>query len=308
MELIEHPCAVCGADQSRPYQQIAEWCLVRCSRCGVVYLNPSPTEDALRRLYTEAYYSSHHLQDDHSTKTVEQEIVQRMPAAKSLASEVQLPCRWLDVGCASGYLIAAGKRLGCEVEGVELSEWAASFAVQKLGLRVFCGKLGEYVRDSADRVFDLITAMAYLEHSPAPMEDLRAMAGLLPPNGVLVVRLPNLGSFDRRWHGDQWRGWSLPYHLYHFAPRSLAGLMEQVGLTPYRLDAGFWNPLVHLREAIRGDGLRADHPLEGRPGIAESREGRPYPASVDLPLWKIHVKALLGRMFSGRDMVIYARK
>jgi len=306
-DLIRHDCAACGSVKSRPFRQIEGWQLVCCAACGAVYLNPSPTEAALRDLYNEAYFSGLQLQHDHTQDMVEKGIQMRMAPARQLVGDVGSQRRWLDVGCASGYLIAAGKRLGCEVEGVEVSAWAVRFAVDVLGLSVFRGTLREYCRVSSGSRFELITAMAYLEHSPMPLEDLRAMAGLMAPGGDLVVRVPNLDSFDRRWHGDQWRGWSLPHHLYHFTASSLTRLLERAGFTLYRLDIGFWNPVVHLREALRGDGLRADHVYEGRESIPEGKGRAPDTGESPSPL-KAHLKMLLGRIFSGRDMILYAHK
>jgi SAM-dependent methyltransferase len=259
-------------------------------------------------LYTDAYFSERHVQEDHSTSAVEREIGLRLETARGLMEEASSPCRWLDIGCASGYLIAAGSRLGCEVEGIEISEWAATFAAGTLGLRVFGGTLSEFSKVSDGRRYGLITAMAYLEHSATPLEDLVSIADLLSPAGVFVVRLPNRSGFDRYWHGDLWHGWHLPYHLYHFTPASLRRLIERVGLVPYRIDTGFWNPLVHLREALRGDGIRADHPFEGRP---RDLEIQPSPVAVANPRPSSltgRVKPYLAPIFSGRDMIVYARK
>jgi SAM-dependent methyltransferase len=288
--------------------RLGEWALLQCGGCGVVYLNPSPTEKELRGLYTQAYFTEHQLQSSHAREKVENEIASRLGVARQLAGEVGPPSRWLDVGCASGYLIAAGQRLGHEVAGVEISEWAAAFATQELGLEVFHGTLEEFARDWDGRDFNLITAMAYIEHSSTPLEDLRTMGKLVGPGGRVVLRVPNVKSLDRHWHGGLWRGWSLPYHMYHFHPGPLLRLAERAGLTPYQLDLGFWNPLVHLREALRGDGLRADHPLEGRPGIDDSTGHLGVAGMASQASWKAIVKSLLGRALTGRDMILYARK
>jgi SAM-dependent methyltransferase len=307
-ELTLHACKACGSDRVSGFKRQGGWRLVRCAGCNVVYLNPSPSETELQRLYTAAYFQDHQLQEDHSPAAAEAEIHLRMDSARRLIREAPSPCRWLDIGCASGYLLAAGQRLGCAVEGIEISEWAADFAVSTLGLTVFHGTLGQFMQSWDGRGFGLITALAYLEHSPAPLEDASAVARLLLPGGVFVVRLPNRSSFDRFWHGESWRGWSLPYHLYHFNPASLRRLVARAGLTPYRFDAGFWNPVVHRREFQRGDGLRGDHPLEGRSRRADAGSS-PSPASIAGPSPLMGVaKRLLGGVFSGRDMILYARK
>jgi SAM-dependent methyltransferase len=308
LELVEIPCDICGSGDWLPYRQVGEWRLVRCAGCGVVRLNPRPSEAELGRLYSQEYFASYEVQHDHSPEAVAQEVEVRLDAAEGLARQVKGACRWLDVGCASGYLIAAGMRLGYEVEGVEISEWAARFAAQELGLPVFWGTLSEYFTRFRERSFNLVTAMAYLEHSSYPRQDLNHIAELLEPGGVAVMRVPNLTSFDRLWHGPAWRGWQAPYHLYHFTPKHLMEAMRRQGLEPYKIDLGFWNPAVHLREGLRGDGLRADHPLEGR-GPWDTR-GRALSGRDTTPTHaaRIWLKSILGRAFTGRDMIIYARK
>jgi hypothetical protein len=84
--------------------------------------------------------------------------------------------------------------------------------------------------------------------------------------------------------------------------------MRRQGLEPYRIDLGFWNPAVHLREALRGDGLRADHPLEGRGPwdtrgrVSSGRDTTPRQAA------RAWLRAILARVLTGRDMIIHARK
>jgi len=308
LELVETPCEVCGSGDWLPYRQVGEWRLVGCVNCGVVRLNPRPSEAELGRLYSQDYYIENQIQDDHSPAAVAREIDLRLDVAEQLAAHAEGPCRWLDVGCASGYLIAAGMRLGFDVEGVEISEWAARFAARELGLIVFRGTLTDYLIGFRGRRFNLVTAMAYLEHSFQPRQDLNHIAELLEPGGVAVVRVPNLASFDRLWHGQAWRGWSVPYHLYHFTPKGLMGAMRRQGLEPYRIDLGFWNPAVHLREALRGDGLRADHPLEGR--RPREPHGRALPGGRSIPRQaaRAWLRAILARVLTGRDMIIHARK
>lgn len=308
MKLVHCRCDVCGSEAGRLFKRVGEWYLERCAGCGVVRLNPRPSERDLERLYSENYYVDHDLQDDHTPEVVEYEIDLRMESAARLRGEVGEPCRWLDIGCASGYLIAAGKRLGCDVEGVEISEWAARFAVEQLALRVFCGSLDEYVKTSPRSSFNLVTAMAYLEHSPHPQEDLRLMARLLEPGGAVVIRVPNMAGFDRVWHGPSWRGWSLPYHQYHFTPKDVLGILKRAELRPYGMDLGFWNPVVHLREALRGDGVRADHPLEGRPNVGRAVGLGAAQTEVRGRSLRAWLKARLSPVLSGRDMIVYARK
>ena len=301
------PCGLCGETDSRPFNRLREWSLVQCRACNGVFLNPRPTRAALTRLYSQEYFTEKRLQHDHRASVVKAEVALRADPVAQLTAEAGHVGRWLDIGCASGYLLAAARRAGWHVQGVEISEWAAQFASVELGLTVFCGTLEGFAEDDHVGEFDLVTAMAYLEHSPSPPEDIRLIRRMLLPGGVVAIRVPNLGSFDRLWHGDRWRGWDPPFHLFHFTVRRLRELLEEEGLAVYRVHREFWNPLVHIREWRLGEGLRADHPYEGRDRLQSTMSlGRGRSAGARG--LKSGVRALLGPILTGRDMVLYARK
>jgi SAM-dependent methyltransferase len=298
-------CEICQVDEASDFRLVGEWRLVRCRRCDLVYLNPRPDAQELGNLYSERYFEARELQHEHAREAVEREISGRIPSVLRLLEKIDLPCTWLDIGSASGYLLAAAQRCGCNVQGVEISEWASAFARDSLGLPVFTGTLQEYASAGEKPGFNLISMMSYLEHSQSPLADLDIAAQLLMPGGIVVIRVPNLGSFDRFWHGKHWWGWHLPYHLYHFTPGTLSKILIKAGLTPYRIEKGFWNPLVHLREARLGDGIRADHPLEARSHHSASEPGGHSRQRLTVIR---HIKSALSILLTGRDMIVYARK
>ena len=51
------PCPCCGSSQSRPFLACDGFGFVRCRDCSVVYQNPRPVFDDLRRRYGEDYFS-----------------------------------------------------------------------------------------------------------------------------------------------------------------------------------------------------------------------------------------------------------
>ena len=94
--------------------------IVRCLRCGLVYVNPQ--EDA-RSIYLR--YSS--MEDE---LYVSEEQGRRQAARIILKSIAKYAHKGkiLDIGCATGFLLDEAKKQGWEAYGVELSKWAANFA------------------------------------------------------------------------------------------------------------------------------------------------------------------------------------
>jgi hypothetical protein len=55
-------------------------------------------------------------------------------------------------------------------------------------------------------------------------------AALLPPDGLLVVAVPNFGSLQARVFGARWFALDLPRHLVHLDARGLRSGLEALGL------------------------------------------------------------------------------
>ena len=52
---------------------------------------------------------------------------------------------------------------------------------------------------------------------------------IIKPDGVLVIRVPNLDSWDERLFRTSWAGYDAPRHLYIFRPKTLSAMLEQQG-------------------------------------------------------------------------------
>src|SRR3954470_21483743 len=102
--------------------------LYRCERCGTVAQPSLPKGDALLDLYCQ-------MRDD---RYLDEEDGRRATARRLLdqIGSFAPSGRLLDVGCGHGLLLDEARKLGYEVEGLELSEHAAAYARRELGLTV----------------------------------------------------------------------------------------------------------------------------------------------------------------------------
>jgi len=143
--------------------------------------------------------------------------------------------RVLDLGCASGALGAALRARGAYVVGVENDPEYAARARERLDQVV------EADLEALDPVplgrFDVLVAGDVLEHLQDPWTVLRRFAGIVEPDGTVVVSLPNVrhwetifaiavqGRFPRRNEGVFDRT-----HLRWFTLHDAWSLVEQAGL------------------------------------------------------------------------------
>lgn len=195
--------------------------IVRCLACGHMQLDRFPTEAELGEAYGEAA----------SEDYVEEEAGQRETARIALERIERhvAPGAILDLGCWVGFLLAVARERGWQTLGVEPSEFASTYARERLGLEVIRDDLFE--ADLGGRRFDAVVMGDVIEHLPRPADALDRMAEMLNPGGVAYLALPDAGSRLARRMGARW--WSvIPTHVQYFTRPSLFTLLRRRGWEP----------------------------------------------------------------------------
>lgn len=296
-------CNLCSSDYSQVYLEVGQWLLVRCRECGLIYLNPRPSVHELPELYSSEYFTEVISSDFTHLPTSEREIETLVRSqslrVQRLGQHASPPGRLLDVGCGPGFFLACASRQGWDVQGIDISQWAADYAEEYLGLEVQV-KAPAQIGDLWHNAFDAITMFHLLEHLPDPLEALQAIREALRENGVLIIVVPNISGFEARYYDRDWRGLSIPYHLYHFTPDTATQMLGKAGLEvltvhkhPSQLVADWIKRLIG-RSSLKNGG-------EKEMGDATSYVPRVSCVS------KIYA-ATLGRIFTGRGMTVVARK
>jgi SAM-dependent methyltransferase len=143
------------------------------------------------------------------------------------------PGRLLDVGSGRGDLGVVLREQGWDVTGLEPSTDACEEA-RRRGVRSVCGTLTSAAGELSDR-YDAVVFQHSLEHVSEPASDLAAARGLLGSGGLLLVSLPNFGSWQRRRFGARWFHLDLPRHRTHFSAEGLERLLARQGFTPLEI-------------------------------------------------------------------------
>jgi methionine biosynthesis protein MetW len=176
----------------------------------------------------------------------------------------------LELGCASGYLSGyMEQKLGCRVTGLEADSTATTIAAQRCH-EVYTIDLdteNAFEKAQASAPYDVLLAAAVLEHLKYPERLLQTAKGLLKPNAVLIVSLPNIAHWSIRLR--LLRG-KFDYQDY--------GVMDRTHLRLYTLKSG--------RELIEGQGYNVEQVQIAGSGLQNSlnalarRAGRPLPAPI----------------------------
>ena len=213
-------CRLCGSGRAGPRFRESGLSLLECADCRTLFRPRGEEPENPAAYYDEDYYLDtwpgslgrffHHFnpKQHHKTRFLERQLAE-------FEGVFGGPGRLLDVGCANGVLVFMAKERGWEAEGIEVSEFAASWGREQFGINIREGVIEDLAPEPA---YHVITLFDTLEHVPEPQKMIRECYDRLLPGGVLAVLTPDTLS--------------LVNHLVHAAqrlsPKRAQGLMKQL--------------------------------------------------------------------------------
>jgi SAM-dependent methyltransferase len=232
------PCVICGGsdlDEVRPAdierldqvsfsysfrpEHTRTFRVVRCASCTHVFCAPLPAR------VTESY---HDVVDEEYLKHAESRRLAAAAVLRTVAAHTS-GRRLLDVGCATGDFLEAGREAGFVGEGVELSSWSCAIARER-GFTVHEESLAAFAARGAPP-FDVVTLVGVIEHFPDPLAELHNIATLLRPGGLVVIWTGDVSAWLPRLLGRRWWYWQ-GQHIQYFTQASLARASRLAGLDP----------------------------------------------------------------------------
>jgi SAM-dependent methyltransferase len=213
-EAVDHATPVTGYD------------VVVCQGCGGSYADRIPDQPAFDR-----YYRDMSKYEYAQRGGAESEYDRRRLAliADIIAPHLESPdVRILDVGCASGRLLANIRDRGfARVTGLDPSPACAAAAARLYSVHVLTMTLAEIAR-AGDR-FDVVIMVGVLEHLRDLDDAFDHLRELLSATGLLYVEVPDVTAFAD-WPNAPYQDFSTE-HINFFSPISLSNLMLRHGFT-----------------------------------------------------------------------------
>ena len=226
-----------------------EWPMVRCRGCDFIYLTRAPRYEELSTNLawekTSIIEDERRLQDRPVSKRFSRatrwrmKILPRRKMPELLLSENAPAGIVVDLGCGDG-----GMMHGLDDKftpgGVEISAELAQRAnenFKKRGGSCVHAPSVTGLRQIEANTVAAVTLRSYLEHELDPLGVLHEIKRVLRSDGIVLIKVPNYGSWNRMVTGRKWCGIRLPDHLNYFTPRSLkdmatvAGFKTRHGLT-----------------------------------------------------------------------------
>jgi 2-polyprenyl-3-methyl-5-hydroxy-6-metoxy-1,4-benzoquinol methylase len=206
-----------------------------CSSCRCLFLNPMPGNEEIAGFYPTQYWWN-------SAKPGTLKTLEAIYRKLALSGHIAFITRAagsrgateiLDVGCGSGTLLGLLKQRGFRTMGVDFSAEAARVAETENGVRVMVGSLMQAA--FPDRSFDMVTMFHVMEHVANPREVLTEVSRILKPDGVMVLQVPNIDSWQFKAFGAKWYGLDIPRHVIDYSKVSMVRLLHESGFNPCRI-------------------------------------------------------------------------
>lgn len=116
-----------------------------------------------------------------------------------IAAEITQGCRYIEVGCAPGILLAYAQKLGAIVSGLDYS----AVGIEQTRRRFVDHPIPLYCEDILDNsvpknYFDVVHSAGLIEHFDHPEPIVRAHIDLARPGGVILITVPHFGGIYGR--------------------------------------------------------------------------------------------------------------
>jgi SAM-dependent methyltransferase len=242
-------CPVCHADAkhwstARDYEYFTsekEYDYFHCDTCDCIFIDPVPISE-LSLLYPSNYYSFVTARKNLVTSIKEwldarffHQLLKKLPG-----KELNV----LDVGGGTGWLSTLLRKHEPRIKTTQIVDIDAQAGRQAetAGHLYFQGTLESFETETR---YDLILMLNLIEHVSDPLAVLNKAAGLLSPQGIILIKTPNCNSLDARvFHHSYWGGLHCPRHWVIFSEKSFRQLVQSTPLgiscLQYTQGGPFW--------------------------------------------------------------------
>jgi 2-polyprenyl-3-methyl-5-hydroxy-6-metoxy-1,4-benzoquinol methylase len=201
--------------------------VVRCDDCGLVFLNPQPSDEELSQIYNAQYFLGSETKEGQRDASEIKQATAREYLNEIARYRGNQAGRLLEVGSGDGEFLELAEAQGWDVTGIEYSPAACERARERLKR----GNViqGELIPGSlAEEQFDLCVLSDVLEHVRSPSQFLREIRRALKPGGTLFIATPSTDSWSARLLRQNWMEFKAE-HLTYFDSQTLQTALFKSG-------------------------------------------------------------------------------
>jgi SAM-dependent methyltransferase len=226
-------CNICSGNRSELIYEVSDYWLKNstkkyqyyyCYTCGVIFRNPIMEELDFNSIYPSSYevYTQHNSKKKIDRILFEYGFLKKYKIFSKFLDKGSI----LDIGCSDGaFLNSLKKYKSWLLFGVEKNKKIPRSNQNLNGINLFYGDLlqANYKNDQ----FDIVTMWDVLEHLEEPIETLQEIWRILRKEGLLILKVPNSHSLDRKIFKKYWAGIDAPRHVYVFNKDNIGILLSK---------------------------------------------------------------------------------
>jgi 2-polyprenyl-3-methyl-5-hydroxy-6-metoxy-1,4-benzoquinol methylase len=247
---LEHVhCPICGIDAGSEVLSCPDefgyfkevFTLKRCSGCNLVYINPRPDEKTLNDAYSSreasliVNFAKQKINKD-AKHGLDVLVAKRFIKQLDEIVPIKPDTKILDVGCSFGMFLFRARALKTfQAMGVDVSQPFVDYARKELGLEnIFLGRLQEW--NIPAKTIDVVRLWHVLEHLTDPIAMLSEIKRILKDDGIFILQVPCYRNVIAKIFRSHWVFYSVPVHLYHFTPETIAKILTKAGFDVIKIE------------------------------------------------------------------------
>ncbi len=188
-------CPSCRSANTKSFFTVRNSAYDRCDLCGLVFANPSPSDEVSSELYNSPMYNNYRMLERHnqakdkyfssSAYTDQRELARWLLRQGSINSV-------LDFGCGTGNFLALlrDEFEVTDVNGLELNEESVEIAREQYGLMIATRK-EQLPHDK----FDAVVLFEVIEHIADVTALMAEVVSFVRPGGYVLVSTPSVDNF-----------------------------------------------------------------------------------------------------------------
>lgn len=234
-------CPYCNDSKSLPWAKDNGFTAVKCSGCGLVYVNPRPIISLIR----QSIQTGVHSDVEHGRTVINRHVRAKVALYKKIFASMfkdvwdnSKEISWLDVGAGYGEVIEALSALASKsskIEGIEPMKPKTEHARAR-GLNIREAYLSEIKEE-----YDFISLVNVFSHIPDFHAFLEDVKKILKNNGEIFIETGNIGDLISS--HDVPNELDLPDHLVFAGEQHIIGYLSEAGFS-----------IVEVKK-MRNDGL-----------------------------------------------------
>ncbi|SRR6266852_4186486 len=222
--MINVLCYNCGSSQHEFYASENGFNLVKCSQCGLLYVNPRPSDEEIQESTKLGVHRG-----QHTVESTGRFMSEKLASYSTILQDIyhteliDKKRTWLDVGCGHGELMMALDRFSqghVVAKGLEPNLHKVKAASGR-GLDVSYFDLSAH-----NQQYDVVSILNVYSHLTSPPEFLLLLKRCMKVGGELLLETGDTANLLAREHD---RPFLLPDHLSFTSEEVMRGLLEKSG-------------------------------------------------------------------------------